>query len=212
MVELRTASNPEGKFTVDPGTGSAHLEAGPSFTEEAFVKQSGLFIPNVDWDYPAHPVIGGASSKLVARADGVYRLGVHVEIPKDAVIPWASFRCLVKLSLNGESLIDTWVYGKPGEEVSAILDKNLQLSVGLYDTTFLFGCFCERDKKIAQRTMGKATILIAHPGELAPAPAVHDFVSPVAIVHQAPTPAEPSSAPVIPPAGPLPPGFGRSHS
>ncbi len=158
LVQLRTFSVQNNRAITDPGTVAAYVDPGPSITEETFVKQSGL-------DGSAQPIAGIASAKFAARSAGTYQLGVRMEIPRGV-------GCWEKMTVKGTVLNgrkeDQWLSGN-----TAVYLSPMKLSSGLYDATFFFAC--SWDGK--QVTGGRITILVAHPGELAPEPArPDDFV------------------------------------
>ena len=99
------------------------------------------------------------------EAPGTYQLGVRMEIPRGV-------GCWEKMTVKGTVLNgrkeDQWLSGN-----TAVYLSPMKLSSGLYDATFFFAC--SWDGK--QVTGGRITILVAHPGELAPEPArPDDFV------------------------------------
>jgi len=184
VVELRSFSFPEGRFTPDPGNVAAYMESGPVFTEETFVKQSGLAKGQ-------QPIVGGASSKLVANEAGTYQLGVRMELPSGGMA------CYETLSLNGTILSQRRV-DSPAPFVAV---SPVELVPGLYDVTLIFGCEAGR----SQTTAGKLTVLVAHPDELAPVPAhTGDFVRPVKSRYRVPESNEPKNVPAFTPTDRLP--------
>ena len=64
-------------MALDSGNVGAYTKSGPSFTEAAFVKHSGL-------SNRSQAVGGHASSKFVASKAGAYHLVLNSEVPGDA--------------------------------------------------------------------------------------------------------------------------------
>lgn len=143
-VELRIPTFPGwGRMALDSGNVGAYTEFGPSFTEAAFVKHSGL-------SNRSQAVGGHASSKFVASKAGAYQLGLKTEVPGDA-------SCYVKLTFNGTVLTEQ-KFNPPQNSFVTVFRE--ELSPGLYDTTLEFGC-ANWDRQV---TGGKITVLVAHPG------------------------------------------------
>jgi hypothetical protein len=184
VVELRTFSLHQGRLTPDPGNIAAYVEPGPIFAEETFAKQSGAA-------QGQQPIAGGASSKFAAHDPGTYQFGMRVEVP------YRDMACYETLSLNGTVLSERRVdYRTPVVTVSPI-----ELVPGLYDVTLIFGCETHKH----QTTVGKLTVLVAHPNELAPVPArAGDFVRPVKSRYQVPESSERKSFPAFTPTDRLP--------
>jgi hypothetical protein len=188
VVELKTTSFPGAKLTPDPGNVAAYTETGPVFAEETFLKQARL-------SKGTQVVIGDASAKFASRQEGEYQFGIRIESAK-------ANHCWGKLSLNGTELVQRDVIGVFSAPVVAV--SPARLTTGLYDVTVNFGCWTEDPLRDWQRPIesGSVTILVAHPGELAPSPARHgDFLHPFSTRVPAPVAGGPE---VIQPSAPLP--------
>ncbi|MFI5020377.1 MAG: FlgO family outer membrane protein [Alphaproteobacteria bacterium] len=155
LVQLRTATFPNwARMDMNPGNIAAYIEKGPSFLEETFVKEAGL-------SQSSQAIGGKASSKFVARTAGAYQFGLRIEVP--------DVGCYEKFTVNGTVLSDR----KADVNNVSVFVFPVKLAPGSYDTTLDFGC----EHYGRQVTAGKITILVAHPGELAPQPARQgDFV------------------------------------
>lgn len=233
-VELRTASYPDGrKVEIDPGGGAAFLVPGPSFNEEDFIKWSGLPIwqpKELDLRQPPRAIIGEGSSKFAVRVEGYYRFGLRIQMPSARTTGgfeysrgalgcpcWGNLVarvCRAKFSLNEELLIDDSVAQSLAGDGTVLTDHTLetvdhpvQLSSGVYDAFFEFGCFIPLkkdalvwsflpdwnlpvtripDNKLMQTPYGEMTVLVARPGELGPTAArADDFVYPITTPDQA---------------------------
>jgi len=198
IVELRTASLSDGKLVDSGGNIAAFIEAGPAFTEAAFVKRSNLGASN-------QIVIGGAAAKFVARDNGTYQLGVKFDVDPEG--DW-NHGCNAKLQINDTVIVDRTVTGKG--QINMVAISPVVLSKGLYDVVLRFGCYKGAGFWGAppqQTASGKITILVSHTDELAAAPArAGDFVYPVSEQLKIPNAVRPGSAPSIAPKQHLPSG------
>jgi len=188
MVELHTAHFPNGLYQMNPGYIAAYRGRGPQFDEATIVKRSRL-------GGSSQVVVGNAVAKFVARAAGQYQFGLRLE-PDDA---W----CVGNLWLNGSSLIE-----RIGITESQIVVVPVNLSPGLYDARLEFGC---TDESSGPTDRGKVTVVVEHPGDLAPKAALpSDFIS-AAPGEAMPAQRPAQGVPVIRPSGPLPPDASPAH-
>jgi len=198
LVQLRTGSfDKSDQLVIDPGVIAAYMDLGPSFAEDSFVKRSQI-------TGIGQPVIAGLASKFVVRSDGDYQLGVRLDYTPQK--DWSWVDCMTKFSLNNMTLVEKKIRGQANGQNTIELLKPVVLRAGLYDATLLFGCY--GGPKVPPTLAGNLTILVAHAGELAPAPAREgDFVMPADLVKRAPPPSEPGAAPVLQPKQKLPSGL-----
>lgn len=189
FVKLLTASVRDKKFVRDPGNVGAYIEPGPTFTQQALIKQSGLANSR-------QFIVGIASSKFVARSAGTYQLGLRIEMSKDP--PFSI--CWQKLSLGDKSLVDRNVdneSSREGESNTVIVMTPVELAQGDYDTTLEIMCWKNNyagfiDQGPSRTDVGKVTVLVTHPDELKPTAALpDDFVHPPTSLDSAPTPKAP---------------------
>jgi len=167
LVQLHTASFPDGRMTLDPGIVRAYIEAGPVFAQETFVKQflgasTGL----------QQNIAAVASSQFHVQTEGAYQFGVQIEVPSNII-------CHATLALpeNDKALSELKGLKVPGvgKWSGASLVK---LSVGYHDTKLTFGCegwyMDYIFKKSAPALKGNMTIRVMHPDDLAPSAARQD--------------------------------------
>jgi len=106
--------------------------------------------------------VGVGNAFLVVRTAGVYGLSVRLERPASEVAS-----CLTRLGFGGRRVVSNLDFDIRDDVLRTFYPIRFDLQPGLYRITMVFGCWHDQEPV----GPGRATVVIARPGEQAPTPA-----------------------------------------
>lgn len=119
----------------------------------------------------ARPVVGNGSAKLAVRTPGLYTVAFFVDTPMGA-----DAGCKATLHVAGRKVLGYVIISSPTGSSVTTPPAKLNLTPGLYDFSWIFGCW-RYDKPVED---GRMIMLVGHPDQAEPTAARPiDFVRPM---------------------------------
>lgn len=153
------------KINTDEGSIYSYIQEDSNFSEGEFLQKAGMSLSD-------QPLFGIIKSKFIAQKSGQYQIILNIDMMPGGQVIIGRPMCWVSVSFNKKKIINNWV-----RSVVWRYGFKLKLNPGAYDTNLEFGCLGIAGNFMMPLRQGRMSILVTHPGESSPTPALPDDFS-----------------------------------